>query len=568
MRVLFIVSAFNGLSQRAYVELRSRGYDVAVELALNETFIEEVVSFHKPQLIICPFLKEKIPESVWSKQTCIIIHPGIKGDRGPSSLDWAITQQLDFWGVTALEASQEMDAGDIWATANFPMRLASKSSIYRQEVTEAAVKVILETVAKFEKSDFIPEALDYSKEDVKGKLRPLMKQKDRCINWFTDSTQSVIRKINAADSFPGVLDTIYENKYYIYGAHREEDLKGCPGEIIAKRHGAICRATIDGAVWITHLRRVKQGKQKFFKLPATEVLGGFLENVPDSPIELLYSGKKDTFKEIWYEEKNNVGYLYFDFHNGAMYTEQCQRLKEAFVLASKLPTKVIVLMSGEDFWSNGIHLSLIEAAKDSNHESWQNINAINDLIHTIITTDSHLIISAMRGNAGAGGVMFALASDKVYIRSGRVLNPSYKQMALYGSEYWTYSLPKRVGTDVALELTNKCLPIGAEEAESMGLVDKVIYGNALEFDQQLTQLAEGIANSPTYEQKIAQKKQNYWFDEQTKPLAQYRTAELLEMKKDFSSLEYQQARYNFVYKVRSENTPLELRSSKTLLSTN
>ena len=32
----------------------------------------------------------------------VIIHPGIVGDRGASALDWAITQQVSRWGVTAL----------------------------------------------------------------------------------------------------------------------------------------------------------------------------------------------------------------------------------------------------------------------------------------------------------------------------------------------------------------------------------------------------------------------------------------------------------------------------------
>jgi putative two-component system hydrogenase maturation factor HypX/HoxX len=41
--------------------------------------------------------------------------------------------------VTVLQAEAEMDAGPIWATANFPLRAAKKSSIYRNEVTQAAV---------------------------------------------------------------------------------------------------------------------------------------------------------------------------------------------------------------------------------------------------------------------------------------------------------------------------------------------------------------------------------------------------------------------------------------------
>ena len=52
---------------------------------------------------------------------------------------------------------------------------------------------------------------------------------------------------------------------------------------------------------------------------------------------------------------------------------------------------------------------------------------------------------AMRGNAGAGGVFMALAADKVFARHHVVLNPHYKSMGnLYGSEYWTYLLPKRL----------------------------------------------------------------------------------------------------------------------------
>ncbi len=558
MRILFIVSAFNGLSQRAYIELEAKGHNVSVELALSDLLLREAVALYRPDIIFCPFLKEKVPDDIWRKKTCIIIHPGIKGDRGPSSLDWAITQNVETWGVTALEAAEEMDAGNIWATANFPMRQSSKASIYRQEVTEAAVKVILETVEKFEQGDFVPEPLDYSKEDVKGELRSLMKQKDRCIDWSVDSTQDIIRKINAADSFPGVLDTIYDKQYYLYGVYEETNLSGQPGAIIAKRHGAICRATVDGAVWLSHLRKKKEGNQRFFKLPATVVLGEVVEKIPESQIELLYTGTAKTFREIWYQEDSNVGYLYFDFHNGAMSTEQCKRLQEAFVLARKRPTKVIVLMGSVDCWSNGIHLNIIEAAKDSANESWQNINAINDLIHALLTTESHLTISAVRGNAGAGGVKFALASDKVYIREGRVLNPYYKAVGLYGSEYWTYSLPKRVGSAKAQKLTSKCLPLGTKEAKAIGLVDEVLCCDVLKFNEQLTQAAKHLANSPCYEKRIAEKREKRQLDERAKPLSEYRAAELAKMEENFSSPEYKQARYNFVYKIRPKKTPTDL----------
>lgn len=44
----------------------------------------------QPDLIICPTLMKAIPEDIYKKIKCLIVHPGIKGDRGPSSIDWAI----------------------------------------------------------------------------------------------------------------------------------------------------------------------------------------------------------------------------------------------------------------------------------------------------------------------------------------------------------------------------------------------------------------------------------------------------------------------------------------------
>ena len=76
----------------------------------------------RPDLVICPFLRERVPAEVWRACPTIVIHPGPKGDRGPSSLDWAIMDAEPVWGVTALQAVDEMDAGPIWASRDLPAR--------------------------------------------------------------------------------------------------------------------------------------------------------------------------------------------------------------------------------------------------------------------------------------------------------------------------------------------------------------------------------------------------------------------------------------------------------------
>ena len=142
MRILFLTHAFNSLTQRLYAELVARGHEVSIEFDIADSVTQEAVALWQPELIVAPFLKRRIPESVWRHHRCIVLHPGIVGDRGPSALDWAIMNGETQWGVTALEANADMDAGDIWASENFPMRDATKSSLYRNEVTDAAVKVL------------------------------------------------------------------------------------------------------------------------------------------------------------------------------------------------------------------------------------------------------------------------------------------------------------------------------------------------------------------------------------------------------------------------------------------
>ena len=47
-----------------------------------------------------------------------------------------------------------------------------------------------------------------------------------------------------------------------------------------------------------------------------------------------------TYRDIWYEERNEVGYVNFRFYNGAMGTDHCERLAAAVRHARGRPTKV------------------------------------------------------------------------------------------------------------------------------------------------------------------------------------------------------------------------------------
>ncbi|MES9945894.1 MAG: hydrogenase maturation protein [Candidatus Thiodiazotropha sp.] len=563
MRILFLTHAFNSLTQRLHVELRALGHEVSVEFDINDAVALEAVDLHRPDLIIAPFLKRAIPESIWRHHVCLVVHPGIEGDRGPSSLDWAILKGERRWGVTVLQANGEMDAGDIWASVAFEMRDTSKGSLYRNQVTEAAVAAVSLAVERFQTGDYRPQPQNQVDATHPGGWQPLVKQTDRAIDWQADTTAMVLRKIRSGDGVPGVLDELFGRQFYLYDAWPESHLKGRPGESVAHCGAAICRATVDGAVWIGHLRE-REGEHPF-KLPATQLLTQELADLPQ-----IEADAASGYREIWYEEVEGVGLLHFPFYNGAMGSDQCEALLAALRDAKRRDTRAILLMGGPDYWSNGMHLNMIEAASSAADESWRNINAMDDLAREIIQTESHLTVAVLQGNAGAGGVFLARAADEVWARRGVILNPHYKDMGnLFGSEYWTYLLPRYSGDERAARIVENRLPMGVDEAQALNLVDRVIDASGADVVHQARQLATSMIRTPAFAERLHYKNARRQADEAVKPLASYREEELEQMKRNFYGFDpsYHVARYNFVYKVAKSRTPLTLanhRWSKTI----
>ena len=105
-------------------------------------------------------------------------------------------------------------------------------------------------------------------------------------------------------------------------------------------------------------------------------------------------------------------------------------------------------------------------------------------------------------------------------------------MGLYGSEYWTYVLPRRVGRDEAERLTGSAEPIGAQQAAQLGVVDRVLSGTRDEFDRAVTAYAQQLATSSAITRLIETKEILRQADEAVHPLEGYRVAELARMRDD------------------------------------
>ncbi|MEN2427637.1 hydrogenase maturation protein [Chromobacterium vaccinii] len=553
LRIVLLSTAFNGLTQRAWLELRESGHKPSVVLFTDADEVARQVREARPQLVICPFLKDRVPAELWrdSPFPVVIVHPGIVGDRGASALDWAIMKGEKRWGVTALQAVEEMDAGPVWSSREFDLPPGiRKSELYNGPVSDAAMYCIRDVVEKFA-GGYQPQAVDYADPQVAGRLQPNMKQADRAFDWRQPAAE-IKRRIDAADGQPGVLADLAGGRYFLCDAHLDHRT-GEPGHILAVHDDAVLVACGDASLWIGSVRRQPAPGEETFKRPARHELGRLLDGVPRLEWAVdTHPHCEESYQPIRYREVGRVGELTFEFYNGALSTEHCQRLVRALQWAKRQDTRVLLIRSGRGSFCNGVHLNVIQAAEHPGEEAWRNIQAIDDVCLEILTAPQ-LTVAGVAGNAGAGGVMMALAADVVLARQGVVLNPHYATMGLYGSEYWTYTLPRAVGGETAARLCGDCLPIGARQAWRLGMVQDIGPRDPETFGSWLLSMAAAAErNWP----ELARRKQEL----DPARLQQCRRAELDEMRQDMleNRRGFAERCQGFVLKRRACRTPERL----------
>ena len=217
MRILLLCTSFNSLSQRTHVKLRELGHDVSVEFDINDAVTRTAIDLFKPDVLLAPFLRRRIPDDVTTRVPTMIVHPGPPGDRGPNALDWAILNGESHWGVTVIAANDKLDGGDLWSWRSFALRTATKSSLYRGEVGDAAIAAVCEALLAFENGGQPVPVKDIVADG--GRWQPAVTLADRTIDWDVDDTATVLRKIRASDGQPGAPAQILGKSFHVYDAH-------------------------------------------------------------------------------------------------------------------------------------------------------------------------------------------------------------------------------------------------------------------------------------------------------------------------------------------------------------
>ena len=243
-----------------------------------------------------------------------------------------------------------------------------------------------------------------------------MRQVDRAFAW-SDPTADIVRRVRAADGSPGVRTTLCGQDVFVYDA-----LPGPNGPLASPARSpraSTARCWYGPAMARSGLVRCERPTLRAIGRSSSRHRSGCPSHLGDVPELIGAHNREAAFREISYERFGCVGVVSFDFYNGAMSSNDCRRLASTIRRAAAQNTRVLVIRGGDTF-SNGIHLGVIEAAEDPRRETWHNINAIDDVCREIITCTDQIVVAAVGGNAGAGGVMLALGADRVLApRRGR-----------------------------------------------------------------------------------------------------------------------------------------------------
>jgi len=156
---------------------------------------------------------------------------------------------------------------------------------------------------------------------------------------------------------------------------------------------------------------------------------------------------------------------------------------------------VVVTGAGRAFCSGGDVGGMNERRSEIpglDHKRW--LEEIHRIPLTLETLDKP-VIAAMNGVAVGAGLDMALMCDLRYAAAGTRFSEGYVKVGLIPGDGGTYFLPRLVGTARALELMWTGDFISAEEAERIGLVNRVVTPELLL--ETVHALAARLASGPS-----------------------------------------------------------------------
>ncbi len=183
-----------------------------------------------------------------------------------------------------------------------------------------------------------------------------------------------------------------------------------------------------------------------------------------------------------------------------------EELKDAFVRIGDDPeVKVVVMTGAGKAFIAGSDLNTMKGITAP--KGRDRLKNVQKLIR-LMTELEKPIIAAVNGFATGAGLHVALASDMVIASDRAKFREAFIMVGLVPDLAGFHLLPLRVGLCKAKELMMTGKLINAEEAEAMGLVNRVVPHENLE--QEVSDLAKTLAQGPSRAYAMIKSALNHW----------------------------------------------------------
>jgi methionyl-tRNA formyltransferase len=202
------------------------------------------------------------------RRGCLNIHPSLLPKyRGAAPINWAIIQGEKKTGVSIMQLSAGLDAGDIVLQEETTIGADETFDRLHDRLARRGAELLVEAMEMIMNG----KALRTAQDGSAATYAPRLKKEDGLIRWDQDA-DSIVNLIRGLSSSPGAYTFLDGRKMKVFFAKGEEASgEEAPGTLCRRPGAALAVAAGNGSV---HLLDVQLENKKRMPAPARECAGG------------------------------------------------------------------------------------------------------------------------------------------------------------------------------------------------------------------------------------------------------------------------------------------------------
>ncbi len=207
----------------------------------------------RPDLIVVAAYGKIIPKTMLDLPLCgcINIHASLLPKyRGAAPMQWAIAQGETHSGVTIMQVSEQLDAGDILLQKPVALKPDETGGSLHDTLAALGAQALVEAMALFKQGKLVATPQDQAVVTY----APLLKKEDGEIDW-TRSAVNIERRIRAFHPWPSSYTWLGNKRLKILAARLSTvEASAAPGTILNRQDKGLSVATGQGSLILNRVQ--------------------------------------------------------------------------------------------------------------------------------------------------------------------------------------------------------------------------------------------------------------------------------------------------------------------------